>query len=268
MKMLTFGCDKIMRADSAERPLSDHDLDNLIRRDQPKAKDKDGKSSAAASSPGSRKPSPGRKSPRGKDAAAAAAEAAAGGGGEDGAPLLESGKSNAADFKTELPPMMTQMLQGKEFKKGSNVGDIGKQWALQAGKRERKSTTVKVGGQAVLVQNMYEMGGHISVFAQEQQGKSMGFGESKRKLQIPGRDYQNENHCLQCWGTDVDLAGEHCDLILCERCPAAYHATCLGYENTEAMLANMPPMGWSCPQHSCNDCGRKSAAAGGLLFRW
>jgi hypothetical protein len=26
-------------------------------------------------------------------------------------------------------------------------------------------------------------------------------------------------------------------------------------------------MGWRCPHHSCDECGRKAQAAGGLLFR-
>ena len=41
------------------------------------------------------------------------------------------------------------------------------------------------------------------------------------KLQRAGRDYQNEEFCLLCWDGG--------DLMLCDGCPTAFHAECLGY---------------------------------------
>eukprot|EP00656_Telonema_subtile_P008696 TRINITY_DN14060_c1_g1_i1.p1 TRINITY_DN14060_c1_g1~~TRINITY_DN14060_c1_g1_i1.p1 ORF type:complete len:603 (+),score=131.87 TRINITY_DN14060_c1_g1_i1:495-2303(+) len=74
--------------------------------------------------------------------------------------------------------------------------------------------------------------------------------------QIAGRDYDHEAHCLACWDGG--------DLICCDLCPSSYHPKCLGLESAD----DIPKFGtYACPHHSCTTCGRKSAAAGGLLFR-
>lgn len=50
------------------------------------------------------------------------------------------------------------------------------------------------------------------------------------------------------------------ELVLCDRCPAAYHLDCLGLG--EADVEGV----WSCPQHACAACARKAGAVGGMLF--
>ena len=66
-----------------------------------------------------------------------------------------------------------------------------------------------------------------------------------------------QDHCLNCWDGG--------NLICCEWCPAAYHPKCVGL-NSEDDLSGFGNT-WACPHHSCSQCERKAAAAGGLLFR-
>ena len=54
--------------------------------------------------------------------------------------------------------------------------------------------------------------------------------------------------------------------VMCDFCPAAFHPKCLGFKDADEMVSGSK-MGWSCPHHECDKCGRKAAAAGGLLFR-
>ncbi len=221
MKMLTFGADKILSADNVDEGLSDADLDRLIDRS-----DKPAASTVAAS-----------------------ASAADGN--------LETGVTQtAADFKPELPMLMTQTLQGTTYERKS-MQDLNREWAQITGKRSKKSRLVQYGQHQVLKVNDYELGHNLSVFDAEQKGADMAT-KKKSGRQIAGRDYQNESHCLSCWDGG--------DIVMCDFCPASYHPTCLGFKDAEEMTGGST-MGWSCPHHSCDDCGRKAAAAGGLLFR-
>ena len=227
MKMLTFGADKIMAADSADEQLSDADLSRLIDRSSVGAKKAEGSAE-----------------------------------GSDASSKLQTGTTQtAADFKPELPLMMTQTLQGQTFEKKS-LGDLGREWRELKGKRQQKSRLMQVGSHQVLKVNDYELGKGLSVFDAEQKGK-WGAGTKKSSLQLPGRDYDNEAHCLLCWDGG--------DLVLCDGCPASYHPACL------ARYLHLDESGpkpweisfgrWMCPHHECDECGRKAAAAGGMLFR-
>ena len=76
--------------------------------------------------------------------------------------------------------------------------------------------------------------------------------------QIAGRDYDHQDHCQVCWDGG--------SLVCCDGCPAAFHPACLGW--TKKDVKNLAgAMRWFCPMHSCETCGRKAAAVGGLLFR-
>lgn len=92
-----------------------------------------------------------------------------------------------------------------------------------------------------------------------QQGESLLAGGAKLKKpqssrQIAGKDYKHTDVCLAC--------GDGGDLICCDHCACSYHPSCVGLDPNQ-----IPSFGWSCPQHSCHECGRNAAAAGGLLFR-
>ena len=59
-------------------------------------------------------------------------------------------------------------------------------------------------------------------------------------------------------------------LMRCGLCPVAMHHSCalkaLG-QKPGSDLAVGVGNSWACPHHQCATCGRKAAAAGGLLFR-
>lgn len=57
-------------------------------------------------------------------------------------------------------------------------------------------------------------------------------------------------------------APQRCDRR-CDLCPAAFHLKCIGMSEADSSSWGT----WACPHHSCATCGRKAAAAGGLLFR-
>jgi hypothetical protein len=193
----------------------------------------------------------------------------------------------AADFKPEQPLMLTQALQGQAVASGhtasqygvkkKTMSELAREWesAVEvSGKRKQTSRLQTVGGQRVLKLNAYGLGGGLSVFAAEQRGQGAAMAEpakgASRKLQQAGRDYGHEDHCLLCWD-----GGE---LVCCDGCPAAYHADCLarylhlgaGDRKPWDVADDGASRGFGkffCPQHECDECGRKAAAAGGLLFR-
>ena len=53
------------------------------------------------------------------------------------------------------------------------------------------------------------------------------------------------------------------DLLICDYCPAAWHAACL---TADARQASTSSLIWACPHHRCVHCKRKASAAG-LIFR-
>ena len=67
----------------------------------------------------------------------------------------------------------------------------------------------------------------------------------------------NQEHCQVCWD-----GGK---LICCSGCPRSYHTDCLGADmlaKTKSAVGN-----FNCTQHHCFDCEKKTADAGGLIFR-
>ncbi|EOD36957.1 hypothetical protein EMIHUDRAFT_201303 [Emiliania huxleyi CCMP1516] len=141
-------------------------------------------------------------------------------------------------------------------------GDINAEWeALQAGKKREKKGRFET-----------------------QWVKGVG--------EVAGRDFLHEERCLVCWkgplgggkrakvckeakggkeassskdagGGSQRKLGLHGELRGCDLCPAAFHLRCIGMAEEDATAWGI----WACPHHSCSTCGRKAAAAGGLLFR-
>ncbi len=174
---------------------------------------------------------------------------------------------SAANFEGDSAPLSTFMLQGEDFSAmraaGRTTGDdsiarIAAEFAAR-GPRQRQCTTVTIDGFTVKRANLYTMEhGEPSVFAREAAPLDEG-GEGaehgKRRMERAGREYPHADLCQVCWADGT--------LYCCDLCPAAYHAECIG--ETEKALQRANP--WVCPHHSCQECGRKAAAAGGLLFR-
>ena len=91
------------------------------------------------------------------------------------------------------------------------------------------------------------------MFARETKRKK---NETKKpRAQVAGRDYGHSYTCQACWDGG--------DIVCCDLCPVSVHAECIGMTQAEIAKATR----WGCPHHSCAECGRKSAAVGGMLFR-
>jgi hypothetical protein len=185
-----------------------------------------------------------------------------------GARLDAAAARSAADFEGSGAPLSTFMLHGEDFSGAraaaaragaDDMARIAAEFAERSA-RSRTSTTVVIDGFAVKRANMYSLAqGEPSVFEREADeaargGKSAG-ADTQRRLERPGRDYPHIDLCLVCWSDGT--------LFCCDQCPAAYHAECVG-ETPKALERANP---WACPHHACSTCGRKAAAAGGLIFR-
>ena len=165
------------------------------------------------------------------------------------------GKASAAPISTYVMPAQIAGA-GEKGKKPVSVKDIAAEFSAQilSGKRERRKTTVQIDGHTVLKANNYSLEeGESSVFARETKRKK---NETKKpRAQVAGRDYGHSYTCQVCWDGG--------DIVCCDLCPVSVHAECIGMTQAEIAKATR----WGCPHHSCAECGRKSAAVGGMLFR-
>jgi len=185
--------------------------------------------------------------------------------------LSQAAAKSAADFEGSAAPISTFMLNGEDFSaarqkamksSSDDIAGIAAEF-LERSQRARATTTTMVDGFAVKRANMYTMeSGEPSVFGREAgpalDGTAPGGpadAPEPRRLERAGRDYPHADLCQVCWMDGT--------LFCCDQCPAAYHAECVG--ETQKALERANP--WACPHHACQTCGRKAAAAGGLLFR-
>ena len=229
---LTFGAHAIVNGTDADRPLSDAELDAIIDRTR-----------TADTSLGD---------------------------------VLSGGAAHSAEgFESQAQAVSLHSLEGEDFSEKAaataTLGDLGREFAeVQKRARKKRTTTqhvVGVGNVEVLTSEYGDgAGGFSAAKAEEPKAKDVGAvrweaAASRAALeaiggrQIAGRDYDHECECLAC--------GDGGDIVMCDQCPTSWHVPCLA-----ALNAKMPTkMQWGCPHHSCLTCGRKAAAAGGLLFR-
>jgi len=216
--------------------------------------------------------------------------------------IIGGTQHTAATFDAAAPLLQTRELQGASYGEGNarkpcdlkhlegllndgsgggTFADISDEWArVRNGKRAKKARLTTewvtgVGEVSVLTENNYCMGEEMPNAVSRADG-----GQHKQGRQIAGRDFAHEDTCLACWGrvrsafkkqkgtgqsgvSGSGHTGVSGSLRGCDFCPAAYHLECIGMSEEDAVSWG----GWSCPHHSCSHCGRKAAAAGGLLFR-
>lgn len=177
------------------------------------------------------------------------------------------GKAEAAPISTFMLPSAIAAEMGvsedavKEAKanKYKSVKDIAAEFNsnILQGKRSRSKTTIEIDGHTVLKANNYNMeDGEPSVYGREARGKAKTGPEAKKpRSQIAGRDYGHSSVCQSCWD-----GGE---IVCCDLCPVSVHPECIGITIKDITRYHR----WSCPHHSCHECGRKAAAVGGILFR-
>ena len=178
------------------------------------------------------------------------------------------GKAEAAPISTFLLPTQIASEMGvnedavseAKANKYKSVKDIAAEYNANVlhGKRSRTKTTIEIDGHTVLKANNYDMeDGEPSVHVREARNAKLKTGpESKKpRSQIAGRDYGHSSVCQSCWD-----GGE---IVCCDLCPVSVHPACIGITMKDITRYHR----WSCPHHSCHECGRKAAAVGGILFR-
>lgn len=121
----------------------------------------------------------------------------------------------------------------------------------RADRRIDKNTTVMVGGYAISKESMgcadWEA---VPTLA----GKDPRLAEPKREKKEP---INNQEHCQVCWDGG--------SLVLCSGCPRSYHSKCLDKNILAKSTSATGQM--RCSQHQCFDCEKKTAEAGGLIYR-
>ena len=187
--------------------------------------------------------------------------------------LKQDTQFSATDFvegKAEETPISTFMMPSKiaetvgdpsllQVKRNTSLKEIAKEFQSQilSSKRNRTSTTMEIDGFTVLKSNNYDLEtGEPSVNVRESKLTQQQLQVTKRSRgQVAGRDYGHSYTCQGCWDGG--------NIVCCDLCPVSVHPECIGYSMEEIGRTAR----WSCPHHACFECGRKSAAVGGLLFR-
>ena len=178
------------------------------------------------------------------------------------------GKAEAAPISTYMLPtaianemgVSTDAVSEAKAKQYKSVKDIAAEFNqnILSTKRVRSKTTMIIDGHTVLKANNYSMEeGEPSVHEREalNANKPKGPEQKKPRSQIAGRDYGHSSVCQSCWD-----GGE---IVCCDLCPVSVHPDCIGITVKDITRYHR----WSCPHHSCHECGRKAAAVGGILFR-
>jgi SWI/SNF-related matrix-associated actin-dependent regulator of chromatin subfamily A member 5 len=183
------------------------------------------------------------------------------------AELNTHAKHSAASFDGEIAPPSTLDFMGTDYAAERRKSGQEKEAELAAettdlkrSSRRRTKTTSTIDGYVVKNANRYSLNqGEPSVFDRESNASEREIAAAeipRSELQRSGHHFESQSCCQACWD-----GGE---LILCDRCPAAYHSDCLTWaqrpHNSSAYQR------WGCPLHECCVCGRGVAAVGGLLF--
>jgi len=224
LEMLQFGADKIFRGDGGRMPSSD-ELDIIMDRSAMSAETK-----PAA------------------DALEAEVKVEYCG---QAATCLADAKLNAADFGdlggVVAAPLSSYVMGGVDYRKYANqsMRDLAAEWKAARPVRERSSTVVNIDGHMVSKASIED--------ERQKAAWSVASAPPKKKSKTYARFHSEV--CQLCWDGG--------DLFLCDHCPSAYHAACLGVSPRVLEQTRC----FSCPRHRCASCDRTTQAAGGMLFR-
>lgn len=144
----------------------------------------------------------------------------------------------------------TAIFEGKKFHRQLDKAAKEDTNLARADRRLNKNTTVMLDGFAISKESM---GCADWEAVPTMAGKDPRLAEPKKVKKEPLR---SQEFCQVCWN-----GGE---LVCCSGCPRSYHSECLEGDN----LAKANGFGnYYCPQHQCFDCNKKTAEAGGLMYR-
>ncbi|KAM0715989.1 hypothetical protein Q7P37_008503 [Cladosporium fusiforme] len=144
----------------------------------------------------------------------------------------------------------TAVFNGKRFHRELDKAAKEETDLTRADRRLNKNTTVMVGGFAISKESMgcadWEA---VPTLA----GKDPRLAEPVKVKKDPIR---SQEFCQVCWDGG--------DLFCCDGCPRSYHSGCL---EGDSKIRAKGIAKYYCPQHQCFDCTKKTAEAGGLMYR-
>ncbi|GAB7350777.1 hypothetical protein MBLNU459_g1319t1 [Dothideomycetes sp. NU459] len=153
------------------------------------------------------------------------------------------------EWLAKMEKVETAVFAGVKYQKDVNAGKTKPEVLNREDRRIGKNTTVMINGFAISKESMncadWEA---VPTMA----GKDPRLAEPKREKADPT---PHQEHCQVCF--------EGGDVILCSGCPRAYHEDCMN----EKYQAKSKHGLFHCSQHSCDECEKTTADAGGLMYR-
>ena len=144
----------------------------------------------------------------------------------------------------------SKMVDDNQEEEGGEEIDIPVE--VKRSKRKKKSRLIHIEGYSILKENNYDLEeGMLKTHSKNVTKKP----SSKHSNKI---QFDHEAHCMVCWDGG--------DLLLCDRCPGAYHKKCLSSRGLVMTGQSSRGNQFICPHHRCSVCGRGSSAAGGLII--
>lgn len=150
---------------------------------------------------------------------------------------------------SQIERVETAVFEGRRHHQSPNKKAKATENLAREDRRAGKNTTVLVDGYAISKQSMlckdWEA---VPTLA----GRDPRLAEPEKQKKAA---FKHQEQCQVCWD-----GGE---LQCCVGCPRSYHLDCL--DSTFKKRAKT----WTfyCPQHECHECGKKTADAGGLMYR-
>lgn len=171
-------------------------------------------------------------------------------GGSDNADGTNANEVDEQAWLATMEKVETAVFEGKQVVRNAKPpSEILPDEITREDRRKGKNTTVMIDGFAVAKQSLdCDEWEAVPTLA----GKDPRLADVKREKKAPPN---NQNHCQLCWDGG--------DLVLCARCPRAYHYSCL----TNEFRAKTKGITFTCSQHSCVSCKKTASDAGGMIYR-
>ncbi|GBE87288.1 ISWI chromatin-remodeling complex ATPase ISW2 [Sparassis crispa] len=153
--------------------------------------------------------------------------------------LVKDAEEEERRLLSGIAQVQSRLFEGKLVTQPRQNKDIAREWK-ELQKRSRSDRIVLVDGMEMIAAHM---------------GPEVVSAIAKPVAKRQRKKFDSEDWCIYCRD-----GGE---LVLCNSCPRVFHASCHGLSK-EALHRSMTI---ACSQHSCTQCGRSTADAGGMLFR-
>lgn len=155
-----------------------------------------------------------------------------------------------AEWLAKMEKVETAVFDGVSYQRQVEAGKAKAEVLNREDRRVGKNTTVMIDGFAI---NKESLNCADWEAVPTMAGKDPRLAEPKREKAKP---VPHQDHCQVCFD-----GGE---VIECAGCPRVYHYECIN--DVFKTKANRG-ISFHCSQHSCSDCEKNTAEAGGLMYR-